>query len=190
VACDLVRTKGFDGVGYRVELGPVEGCRRHHRSHEEESKMSRRREEINWGGVCPSCPLSKAGQPELCRLPRSSRESWEAEGDCRQRQFYGRNAAQQNWQQERVEPRKKDEEKELAMYCAQYCGQMICTRRCTKDFKINCRRSEVSSHSAPRAPRDPYLAVGSPDRLSEHREMLRSSPSSPEPLGAQSLRAS
>lgn len=49
----IVRTEGFDGVWYRVELGPVEGFRRHYRSHEEEETVSERREGINWSGVCP-----------------------------------------------------------------------------------------------------------------------------------------
>lgn len=74
-ACDFVRTEGFDGVGYRVELGPVEGCGRHYRSHEEEGVMSSRREGINWSGVYPSCRSAKLGKSELCRLPRSSRKS-------------------------------------------------------------------------------------------------------------------
>ena len=75
-ACDFVRTEGFDGVGYRVELGPVEGCGRHYRSHEEEGVMSRRREGINWSGVCLSCRSTKLGKSGLCRLPRSSRKSY------------------------------------------------------------------------------------------------------------------
>ena len=68
--------------------------------------MSRRREEINWSGVCPYCPLSKAGQPELCRLPRSSRESssglketvgtWEV---------YGLNAAKEEEEEEEEKTR-------------------------------------------------------------------------------------
>lgn len=149
--------------------------------------MSQRREEINWGGDRPCCPLSKAGQPELCRLPRSSRESFGAEvgerergreTECRHGGFYGLNAAQSG-RQAVVNPKKKKKKKRKDSLCIAQYYVVICPGKWMLSSRsIVAERQCSASHSAPRAPRDPFpLRLGSLinsmgrlawNRLSEH----------------------
>lgn len=160
--------------------------------------VSQEREEINWSGDCPCCPLSKAGQPELCRLPRSSRESFGAEvgeraRDCRHGEgFYGSNAASVEFKKKK---KKKKNKKNRYVCIAQSC-LVICTSNkwmlSSKSIVAERKCPVISLPREPREIRPVPLRLGSLinsmdrlawNRLSEHMGMLRSSRHStmPEP---------